>query len=144
MVHCFQSKLCQTHMHIKTLAFYKQSKTKWLSIEKARENRLKTDWENYAPSTPNKMGITVFEDYPLEELKDYIDWTPFFIAWELAGKYPRILNDKIVGEEYEIAALPWRRPANWTSTNEQRPSECYHKREGRGKRFENGRGRKTD
>ena len=77
----------------------KQSKTKWLSIEKARENRLKTDWENYAPSTPNKMGITVFEDYPLEELKDYIDWTPFFIAWELAGKYPRILNDKIVGEE---------------------------------------------
>lgn len=77
----------------------KQSKTKWLSIEQARENRFKTDWKNYTPSIPKKTGITVFEDYPLEELKDYIDWTPFFIAWELAGKYPRILNDEIVGEE---------------------------------------------
>lgn len=77
----------------------KQSKIKWLTIDQARENHFKTDWGNYVPTTPKKLGITVFEDYSLTELKDYIDWTPFFIAWELAGKYPRILNDKIVGEE---------------------------------------------
>jgi 5-methyltetrahydrofolate--homocysteine methyltransferase len=77
----------------------KQSKTKWLSIEQARENRFKTDWKNYTPPAPKKLGVIVFEDYSLEELKDYIDWTPFFIAWELAGKYPRILNDEVVGEE---------------------------------------------
>jgi 5-methyltetrahydrofolate--homocysteine methyltransferase len=77
----------------------KQSKTKWLTIEQARENRFKTDWETYMPPAPKKLGITVFDDYPLEELKDYIDWTPFFIAWELAGKFPRILEDEMVGKE---------------------------------------------
>jgi 5-methyltetrahydrofolate--homocysteine methyltransferase len=77
----------------------RQSKTKWLTIEQARENRFQADWKNYTPPVPKKSGITVFDDYPLDELKDYIDWTPFFIAWELAGKFPRILEDKIVGEE---------------------------------------------
>ncbi len=77
----------------------KQSKTKWLTIKQARENRFKADWENYTPPVPKKLGITVFDDYPLAELKEYIDWTPFFIAWELAGKFPRILEDKIVGKE---------------------------------------------
>jgi 5-methyltetrahydrofolate--homocysteine methyltransferase len=77
----------------------KQSKTKWLTIDKARENRFKADWENYTPPVPKKLGITVFDDYSLEELKEYIDWTPFFIAWELAGKFPRILEDEVVGKE---------------------------------------------
>jgi len=77
----------------------KQSKIKWLTIEQSRENRFKADWESYTPPVPKKLGVTVFDDYPLAELKDYIDWTPFFIAWELAGKFPRILEDKIVGEE---------------------------------------------
>jgi 5-methyltetrahydrofolate--homocysteine methyltransferase len=77
----------------------KQSKIKWLTIEKARNNRFQADWESYTPPVPKKLGITVFDDYSLEELKDYIDWTPFFIAWELAGKFPRILEDKIIGVE---------------------------------------------
>jgi 5-methyltetrahydrofolate--homocysteine methyltransferase len=77
----------------------KQSETKWLTIKQARENRFQADWESYKPPIPKKLGITVFDDYSLDELKDYIDWTPFFIAWELAGKFPRILEDKIVGEE---------------------------------------------
>ncbi len=77
----------------------KQSKQKWLSIEQARDNRFKADWANYTPSVPKKLGITVFNDFPLNELKEYIDWTPFFIAWELAGKFPRILEDEIVGKE---------------------------------------------
>ncbi len=77
----------------------KQSKTQWLTIDQARKNRTAIDWENYTPPVPKKLGIEVFEDYPLEELKEFIDWTPFFIAWELAGRFPRILNDEIVGEE---------------------------------------------
>ncbi len=77
----------------------KQSKTKWLPIQKARDNRYKADWEKHTPPVPKKLGITVFDDYPLQELKKYIDWTPFFIAWELAGKFPRILEDEIVGKE---------------------------------------------
>ena len=77
----------------------KQSRIKWLTLEKARANRVPIDWENYTPPVPNKLGIEIFEDYPLQELADCIDWTPFFIAWELAGKFPRILTDKVVGEE---------------------------------------------
>ena len=77
----------------------KQSRIKWLTLEKARANRAPIDWENYTPPVPNKLGLEIFEDYPLEELAEYIDWTPFFIAWELAGKFPRILNDEVVGEE---------------------------------------------
>jgi len=77
----------------------KQAKINWLTIEQARANRVAIDWNSYSPPVPKKLGIEVFEDYPLEELAECIDWTPFFIAWELAGRFPRILSDKIVGEE---------------------------------------------
>ena len=77
----------------------KQSKTQWLTLEQARENRVPIDWKKYTPPVPKQLGVQVFGDYSLEELRDYIDWTPFFIAWELAGRYPRILEDEIVGEE---------------------------------------------
>ncbi len=58
----------------------------------------KADWDNYTPPVPSFTGIKVFDDYPLEELIDTIDWTPFFISWDLAGKYPKILQDEVVGE----------------------------------------------
>lgn len=77
----------------------KQAKTKWLSIEQARNNAFKSDWDNIDISKPSQTGIHVLEDYPLAELAENFDWTPFFIAWELAGKYPRILNDDVVGKE---------------------------------------------
>ncbi|MGM8226369.1 methionine synthase [Cellvibrio sp. ARAG 10.3] len=64
----------------------------------AIDKGLKLDWENYTPPTPEFIGIKVFEDYDLNTLVDFIDWTPFFISWDLAGKYPKILNDEIVGE----------------------------------------------
>ncbi|WP_338591930.1 methionine synthase [Shewanella khirikhana] len=70
-----------------------------VSIEAARENRCQLDWANYQPKVPNKLGIQVFEDYPLDDLVDRIDWTPFFRAWELHGHFPRILDDEVVGEE---------------------------------------------
>ncbi|MCZ6804040.1 MAG: methionine synthase [Proteobacteria bacterium] len=77
----------------------KQAKINWLTLEEARNNRAPIEWTDYKPTLPNKLGIEVFEDYPLDELSELLDWTPFFIAWELAGKFPRILTDKIVGEE---------------------------------------------
>ncbi len=64
----------------------------------AIENRLKLDWENYQPPKPTFIGKRVLVDYPLEKLVDFIDWTPFFITWDLAGKFPQILEDEVVGE----------------------------------------------
>ncbi len=69
------------------------------SIEAARENRCQHDWENYTPFVPNVLGRQVFDDYPLEDLVERIDWTPFFRSWELHGHFPQILTDKVVGEE---------------------------------------------
>jgi len=70
-----------------------------VSLGKARAQRFQGDWETYTPPTPRQPGITVFEDYDLAELRRYIDWLPFFNAWELAGKYPDILTDEVVGPQ---------------------------------------------
>ena len=77
----------------------RQAGLKWLTLEQARANRLALDWRAYAPPAPRQPGVRKFADYPLEELRDFIDWTPFFAAWELAGKFPRILEDEVVGAE---------------------------------------------
>ncbi|WP_394203220.1 methionine synthase [Shewanella waksmanii] len=77
-----------------------QAKRKQIvSIEAARDNRCQHDWENYTPFVPKQLGRQVFEDYPLEDLIDRIDWTPFFRSWELHGHFPKILDDEVVGEE---------------------------------------------
>jgi 5-methyltetrahydrofolate--homocysteine methyltransferase len=77
----------------------KQVSKDYLSIEDARKNKLQLDWSTYNPPKPTFLGTKVFEDYDLAELRKYIDWTPFFSTWELHGKYPNILEDKIVGDE---------------------------------------------
>ena len=69
-----------------------------VSLESARENAAEVSFENYTPAKPQFLGTKVFDDYPLEELVGRIDWTPFFRTWELAGTYPAILNDEVVGE----------------------------------------------
>ncbi len=74
------------------------AKTPLLTYKKAISRKFKTEWEDYTPPTPSFTGIKTFVDYPIEELIEYIDWTPFFIAWDLAGKYPNILKDEKVGE----------------------------------------------
>ena len=68
------------------------------SIAQAREHGLKTDWGAYVPPRPKHPGIQVFRSYPLAEIAELIDWTPFFQTWELAGRYPKILDDEVVGE----------------------------------------------
>ncbi|MGH8125428.1 MAG: methionine synthase [Rhodanobacteraceae bacterium] len=70
-----------------------------VSLEAARANGAKFDWENYTPPTPDQPGITVIDDIPIPELLKVTDWTPFFQAWELHGRYPAILSDKVVGPQ---------------------------------------------
>ncbi len=70
----------------------------YLDIEAARKNKLKLDWDNFQPKQPYFLGVKTIEVNP-EVLVPYIDWTPFFRTWELFGKYPAILTDKVVGEE---------------------------------------------
>lgn len=79
----------------------RQSSKQYLSLKQARNNKWTFDWANYTPPKPNFTGIQTFDQYPLEELARYIDWTPFFQSWQLAGKYPAILSDEVVGEEAE-------------------------------------------
>lgn len=69
-----------------------------LTLEKARANRTPIDWEGYVPPVPKRPGITVLSDYDLAELREYIDWQPFFNAWEMKGKFPDILNNPASGE----------------------------------------------
>ncbi|HEU4496111.1 MAG TPA: vitamin B12 dependent-methionine synthase activation domain-containing protein, partial [Flavobacterium sp.] len=73
----------------------------FLSIKEARKNKLKLDWDNFKPAKPNFMGVRTIE-VKLDELVDYIDWTPFFRTWDLHGKYPAILTDEVVGEQAQI------------------------------------------
>ena len=70
-----------------------------LLFDTAQERKFTPDWRNYQPPTPNLIGPHVFDDYPLSELIDYIDWSPFFTTWGLRGKYPNILDNPEVGEE---------------------------------------------
>ncbi|NVO12543.1 MAG: methionine synthase [Rhodoplanes sp.] len=75
-----------------------EEQKKRLTLADARKNALKLDWSAYAPPKPSFLGCRVFEAYDLAELVPYIDWSPFFSTWELAGKYPAILDDGKVGE----------------------------------------------
>lgn len=69
------------------------------NYQDAIDNGFQFDWINYQPPVPKQLGVQVLKDFPLEKLVPFIDWTPFFITWELAGKYPKILDDKVIGEE---------------------------------------------
>jgi 5-methyltetrahydrofolate--homocysteine methyltransferase len=71
-------------------------------LAQARANGLHGDWTHYAPPKPAFLGVRVFDRYPLRELIPYIDWSPFFHTWELAGSYPKILDDEVVGEQARI------------------------------------------
>ncbi len=77
----------------------KQPRTPPVTLEAARANALQLDWQNYQPPKPNQLGVKVIDNVTIATLRDYIDWTPFFLSWELAGKFPRILEDEVVGEE---------------------------------------------
>jgi 5-methyltetrahydrofolate--homocysteine methyltransferase len=69
-----------------------------VSLERARANRTPIEWDGYAPPVPRQCGVHVLEDYDLAELREYIDWQPFFNTWEMKGRFPDILNNPATGE----------------------------------------------
>jgi 5-methyltetrahydrofolate--homocysteine methyltransferase len=77
----------------------RRAKTGLATLESARANRTKIDWEGYTPPKPNVLGVQTFDDYELQEIRPYIDWTPFFHSWQLKGSYPRIFDDPEKGLE---------------------------------------------
>ena len=77
----------------------KKGKASYVTLAEAREHGFKTDWQTVVPSKPAQLGVQKLSDYDLAEIAKFIDWTPFFQAWELAGRYPKILDDEIVGHE---------------------------------------------
>ena len=77
----------------------KRSAKIYLSFPDAQQNGAVIEWQNFTPVKPAFTGIKVFEDYPLDEIAAFIDWQPFFIAWEMHGKFPSLLTDKIIGPE---------------------------------------------
>ncbi|PMM04218.1 methionine synthase [Vibrio kanaloae] len=77
----------------------KKPRTKPVTLEKARANKVAIDWDTYTPPAPAKPGVHIFNDFDVATLRNYIDWTPFFMTWSLVGKYPAILDHEEVGEE---------------------------------------------
>ena len=77
----------------------RREKQQQLSYQEALANGFDAGWDDYTPPTPTFTGLKIFESYPLEDVVPLIDWTPFFITWDLHGKFPAILEDPIVGEQ---------------------------------------------
>ncbi|MGF1846441.1 methionine synthase [Vibrio lentus] len=77
----------------------KKPRTKPVTLERARANKVAIDWRSYTPPAPAKPGVHIFNDFDVATLRQYIDWTPFFMTWSLVGKYPAILEHEEVGEE---------------------------------------------
>jgi 5-methyltetrahydrofolate--homocysteine methyltransferase len=99
LVDAFMEKIRAEYADIRERHKDKSGAKKLVSLTKARAQRFDGDWSNHRPISPKQPGITVFDDFPLEDLVPFIDWTPFFNAWELAGRYPAILTDEIVGTQ---------------------------------------------
>ncbi|ELE7614819.1 methionine synthase [Vibrio vulnificus] len=77
----------------------KKPRTKPVTLEAARANKVAIDWQSYTPPLPSQPGVHVFDDFDVATLRQYIDWTPFFLTWSLVGKYPTIFDHEEVGEE---------------------------------------------
>jgi 5-methyltetrahydrofolate--homocysteine methyltransferase len=80
----------------------KRGKSELLSLEEARRRRFRTDWSSYEPPTPARPGVHLFDPVPISGIVPYIDWTPFFQAWEIKGKHPDLLSDPGVGEQARV------------------------------------------
>lgn len=95
----FTTEIAAEYERIRVSHAAKQESRKLISLDEARANAFSTDWASYQPKQPTFLGTKVFDNYSLAELSRYIDWTPFFQAWELHGRYPAILDDAVVGVE---------------------------------------------
>jgi 5-methyltetrahydrofolate--homocysteine methyltransferase len=92
------AKIREDYAMVRERTANRSARTERLPYPAALEKRLQLDWDGYQPPAPSFTGVRTLADIDLAELAEYIDWTPFFISWDLAGKYPRILEDEVVGE----------------------------------------------
>jgi 5-methyltetrahydrofolate--homocysteine methyltransferase len=99
LVDGFMAKIRAEYAEVRERHRHRGPGKQLVPLDKARAQRFNCDWANYEPPQPATPGLTVFDDYDLAELRRYIDWTPFFQAWELAGHYPAILTDEVVGPQ---------------------------------------------
>jgi 5-methyltetrahydrofolate--homocysteine methyltransferase len=95
----YAAKIKADYIEVRARHQAQRGDSKRISLAAARANKLKTDWSSYAPPAPKSLGVQVFKNYDLADLAACIDWTPFFQSWELHGRYPKILDDAIVGDE---------------------------------------------
>lgn len=95
----FVEKLDLDYERVRDQHNRKKPRTKPVTLEQARANKVAIDWDTYTPPVPAKPGVHVFNDFDVATLRNYIDWTPFFMTWSLVGKYPTILDHEEVGEE---------------------------------------------
>ena len=93
------NKINQEYESLRIQHLNKQSQDKYIKLAEARANKPKTDWKTVQINKPSIIGNKAFSDYPLAEIAKYIDWTPFFHAWEMKGSYPKILSDPERGTE---------------------------------------------
>jgi 5-methyltetrahydrofolate--homocysteine methyltransferase len=94
----FASSVKAEYAHIRQQRAGMEGRSRYATLAAARRNRLKIDWAQYQPPRPQQPGLHILADYDLAEISRYIDWSPFFQAWELHGRYPQILEDETVGE----------------------------------------------
>src|SRR5262249_13711269 len=95
----FSREVKEEYVRIRTQHAGREPQSRLLTIADARKHATEMDWAKTSPPRPKVLGITEFADYSLDELANYIDWSPFFATWELRGHYPAILDDKVVGKE---------------------------------------------
>lgn len=95
----FREKIKSDYDRLREEHKRRQDEKNFITLSQARKNKLSIDWDKSSIVKPEKLGTTVLNDFPLEELRKYIDWTPFFSTWELKGRYPEIFDKPEIGEE---------------------------------------------
>ncbi|KAA1151521.1 MULTISPECIES: methionine synthase [Pseudoalteromonas] len=95
----FLAKTKAEYVKVREQQARKKPRSKPVTIQRARDNAAQLDWDNYTPPVPKKLGVTEFKNVSIATLRKYIDWTPYFMTWSIAGKYPRIMDDEVVGEQ---------------------------------------------
>ncbi|TXC75636.1 methionine synthase [Luteibaculum oceani] len=95
----FKDDIAEEYEKLRAYHHAKKKKEKLISLEEAQANKVDIDWTNFKAETPSVNGIQVIQQQDLNELLPFIDWTPFFQTWELAGRFPNILEDEVVGVE---------------------------------------------
>lgn len=95
----FLEKTSAEYVKVREQQARKKPRSKPVTIQRARDNAVQLDWDNYTPPVPNTLGVQEFKNVSISTLRKYIDWTPYFMTWSIAGKYPRIMDDEVVGEQ---------------------------------------------